>query len=103
MRITAAALVGVMLAASCSSASPAREPSGFFVPGGLGAGGWTLLRNGQTWKAFALSETAVFVVADPGTYELLVSCNGYADPQSSIPVVVLPGKPKTVAVPPCPR
>ena len=102
MRITATALVGVLLAVSCSSTTHAREPSGFFVPGGLGAGGWTLQRNGQTWKAFALLPTAVFVAADPGSYELLVTCTGHEDPNFYIPVVVLPGKPKTVTVAPCP-
>jgi hypothetical protein len=47
-----------------------------------------------------LSETPVFVAADPGTYEVFVICRG-ADLPPHLPVVVLHGKPQTVAVPGC--
>ena len=91
-----------MLTASCSSTRPAPQPSGFWLPGGLGTGRWLLERNGQTVTGAALSQTPVFVRADPGTYEVFIICAG-ADLPPHVPVVVLRGKPQTVAVPVCLR
>ena len=102
MRIAATALVGSLLVGSCSSSGHGRSPTGFLIPGGLRATGFTLQREGHTVKIIRTSESLIFVAAAPGTYELLITCGPHSDLEPSIPVVVLSGEPKTAGVPACP-
>ena len=76
VRTAAPALAGLVLLASCSSTRRGTSRQASRLPGGLGAGKWLLQRNGQTLKGSTLSETPVFVAADPGTYEVFIICTG---------------------------